>query len=91
MASAALTTAVEAATTALTSTAQRMSRPGRPVSVATGIVVSAGLASKTVKVEVGGEEWNKKVRKVSRRDYRPNTLLPCPALSCPFSTGAASH
>lgn len=30
----------------------------------TGIVVSAGLAEKTVKVRVGGEVWNKKVQKV---------------------------
>lgn len=30
-----------------------------------GIVVSAGLASNTVKVQVAKEEWNKKVKKVS--------------------------
>lgn len=30
----------------------------------TGVVLSAGLAEKTAKVRVGGEEWNKKVRKV---------------------------
>lgn len=38
----------------------------------TGVVVSAGLAAKTVKVRVGGEEWNKKVRKVKRK------CAPCP-------------
>lgn len=36
----------------------------------TGVVISAGLAEKTVKVRVGGEVWNKKVQKVTR-ERRP--------------------
>lgn len=31
-----------------------------------GVVVSAGLMDKTVKVRVGGQKWNKIVHKVSR-------------------------
>lgn len=42
----------------------------------TGVVVSAGLAAKTVKVRVGGEEWNKKVRKV-KRDRLTHLLPSC--------------
>lgn len=30
-----------------------------------GVVVSAGLMQKTVKVRVGGQKWNKVVNKVS--------------------------
>lgn len=41
----------------------------------TGVVVSAGLAPKTVKVRVGGEEWNKKVRKVKRDHALPHLLF----------------
>lgn len=29
-----------------------------------GVVVSAGLAQKTVKVRVGGHQWNNQVKKV---------------------------
>lgn len=66
MASTALAAAAEAATTTGRSVAQIMKkRPtGMPISRKTGIVVSAGLAQNTVKVQVGGEEWNKKVKKV---------------------------
>jgi hypothetical protein len=39
-----------------------------------GIVISAGLASNTVKVQVAKEEWNKKVKKVSSC-----SALPTPA------------
>lgn len=36
-----------------------------------GIVVSAGLARNTVKVQVAKEDWNKKVKKVSTRKTTP--------------------
>ena len=32
-----------------------------------GVVVSAGLMQRTVKVRVGGQKWNKVVNKVSER------------------------
>ncbi|KAF3763735.1 nucleic acid-binding protein, partial [Cryphonectria parasitica EP155] len=32
-----------------------------------GVVISAGLAAKTVKVQIGGEEWNKKVKKYFKK------------------------
>jgi small subunit ribosomal protein S17 len=32
-----------------------------------GVVVSAGLMQKTVKVRVGGQKWNKVINKVCRR------------------------
>ncbi|CAN8104995.1 unnamed protein product [Discula destructiva] len=46
----------------------------------TGVVVSAGLADKTVKVRVGGEEWNKKVQKYFKKPEKhlvhdPNNSL----------------
>lgn len=42
-----------------------------------GIVVSSGLAPKTVKVKVAKEEWNKKVKKVSTYLARaPSSLRP---------------
>lgn len=62
MASTALTSAAEAATTTVATAARRVRKQG--VSVATGVVVSAGLCAKTVKVRVGGEQWNDKVKKV---------------------------
>lgn len=31
-----------------------------------GVVVSAGLMQKTVKVRVGGQKWNKRVQKVGK-------------------------
>lgn len=43
----------------------------------TGVVISAGLAQKTVKVRVGGEEWNKKVQKV-RHDTTSLAARPGP-------------
>lgn len=58
MASAGLAAVSEAAKLMLHTAAKHN---GRRV---TGVVVSAGLASKTAKVRVGGEEWNKKVQKV---------------------------
>ncbi|PSR85504.1 hypothetical protein BD289DRAFT_348996, partial [Coniella lustricola] len=46
--------------------------PGRFSRVVTGVVVSAGLSDKTVKVRVGGEEWNKKIKKYFKK---PQTHL----------------
>lgn len=44
-----------------------------------GIVVSAGLMQKTVKVRVGGQKWNKVINKVC--DYAIATLHPLPLTS----------
>lgn len=62
MTSAALSTVAEAVTGALAPTIKKAAHSH--VSTKTGVVVSAGLAANTVKVQVGGEVWNKKVRKV---------------------------
>lgn len=43
-----------------------------------GVVVSAGLMQKTVKVRVGGQEWNKRVQKVLNRRRELDLLLPRP-------------
>ena len=42
-----------------------------------GVVVSAGLMQKTVKVRVGGQKWNKIINKVCRRNngWRPDPSL----------------
>lgn len=58
----------------------------------TGVVVSAGLAAKTAKVRVGGEEWNKKVQKVTFTTYLPTYLPPAPVrLSNLKLTGSRSR
>lgn len=39
-----------------------------------GVVVSAGLMDKTVKVRVGGQKWNKIVNKVRGRFNTPSLM-----------------
>lgn len=46
---------------------------GVPLRVATGIVIRAGTCDKTVKVRLGGETWNAKVKKV--RQHHTQALL----------------
>lgn len=44
---------------------------GVPLRVATGIVTRAGTCDKTVKVRLGGETWNHKVKKASVYERGP--------------------
>jgi small subunit ribosomal protein S17 len=44
-----------------------------------GVVISAGLMDKTVKVRVGGQKWNAFLKKV--RFVHPSHLCPLPASS----------
>lgn len=46
-----------------------------------GVVVSAGLMQKTVKVRVGGQKWNKIVNKVSER-LQIAVHYMCSGISC---------
>ena len=39
-----------------------------------GVVVSAGLMDKTVKVRVGGQKWNSWLKKVSNNPKSPSPL-----------------
>ncbi len=41
-----------------------------------GVVVSAGLIDKTVKVRVGGQKWNAWLKKVSNHPPSPPHLSP---------------
>lgn len=59
-----LTKASSAASAAAAAAASATKGRGVPVRVATGIVIRAGTCDKTVKVRLGGEIWNDKVKKV---------------------------
>ena len=53
-----------------------------------GVVVSAGLMDRTVKVRVGGREWNGFLKKVGKT--RCSLLLPKPSIAA-FPVVVAAH
>ncbi len=55
-----------------------------------GVVLSAGLADRTVKVRVGGQKWNKVVKKVRTPPLPPPPTLNLEALPTPTNTSRNS-